>query len=101
MSLFGRREKRRIAELEEQNRALREDLAVAVVPYWMPLTLVVEKGKWYTVSFKFMHNGAPILNLRDLLAQNAPSVGDYFDGSTPAYEWVGKDGRAHADGGLS
>lgn len=91
MSLFGRRERKRIAELEEENRALREDLAVAVVPYGMPLNLVVAKGKWYTASFKFMHSGAPILNLRDLIVENDARAADYFDGSTPPrYQWTGE-----------
>lgn len=94
MSLFGRRERKRIAELEEENRALREDLAVAVVYAGHPglrQRIEVRKGAWYTVSYRYRHHGGPYLDLADLFVGLEDAPLEYFDGNNASttHDWKG------------
>lgn len=86
--MFGGRRRRiaglerRVAELEGELQHTRVNLAVAVVnhgPFGFQ-RIIVEKGQWYSVSYKFLHTGAPNLQVADLVVTQHDGA-SYFDGS--------------------
>jgi hypothetical protein len=84
VSLFGRKERRRIAELEDQlaNRAV----VKVPMPGGMGFVTEVRKGTWYTVSFQFMPSrNLRTFDFRDVFLGQSDTVENvqYFDGSTP------------------
>lgn len=101
MSLFGRKEKRRIAQLEEKlHDAIHNQVTVHIAsPEPIRVTLVgLPKGQWYNVSYRFRVGDDLSVTTGDHVVTNDDPQ-PYFDGYS--YEWTGKDGREHTDGGLS
>lgn len=94
--MFGRKAKR-IAALEKENKDLRENLAVAVVPVGHAVfnqRITVEKGKVYRVAYSFRHTGAKYLDLAELFIEREDASPTYFDGSGGegdplTYTWMG------------
>jgi hypothetical protein len=85
VSLFGRREKRRIAVLEEQLRDAIENLAVASIPMGHPAMtqkIQVREGQWYRVAYMVRYNGTQTLDLKDMFVGIEDPSPVYFDSTT-------------------
>lgn len=95
MSLFGRRERKRIAALEVENRELRQSLYTVQIDMPTPMKMVgLRKGVWYRVSYQFragdaIEGGPMIVDTRQhFIGEENPRP--YFDGETPSHGvWQG------------
>jgi len=85
MSLFGRRERKRIAALEKENRDLRENLFTAQIDMPTPMRMVgIRKGVWYRVSYMFRGgdaNGGMTIDTKNHFVGEVEGR-PYFDGET-------------------
>lgn len=95
MSLFGRKEKRRIKELEEALEIALHDMTNVTVsfppPVYAQVFRAVRKGRWYrfTTSFKVDDSGSSLTGAG--LFEDS-RVDDYFDGQMKpsVYDWTGE-----------